>query len=69
MLLKQVWYIKHLSRKPVPVLNQSLYKEMFPNVKFKPPLTQLLAVFVCPTTGYHKEEISISLLTSPPQED
>ena len=37
------WGVDHLSRKPVPVFDHPLGKEMFPNVQSEPPLAQLRA--------------------------
>ena len=64
----QAWGINHLSRKPVPVFDHPLCKEMLPNVKFKPPLMQLWTIPTRPVNGYQGEELSTSLSTSPPQE-
>jgi len=60
----QAWSFDHLSRKPVPVFDHPLGKEMLPNVQSEPPLTQLLTIPMSPVAGYHRAELSTSL--SPP---
>lgn len=62
------WGIDHSSRKPVPVFDLPLGKEMLPKVQSKPPLRHLWVVPTHPLTGYHWEEITTSSLSSPPQE-
>ena len=37
----QAWGIDHLSRKPDPMFDHPLGKEMLPNVQSEPPLVQL----------------------------
>ena len=66
MLLKRqlAWGIDHLSRKPAPVFDQLVGKEMFPHVKSEAFLTQLWAIRMHPVNGYKGEEISTSLSTS-----
>ena len=61
------WSIDHLFRKPVPVFDHPLSKEMLLNTQFKPPLMQLWAIPKHPITGYQGEELSTSISTSPPQ--
>ena len=58
--------INQRSRKPVPVFDHPLSKEMLPNVQSKPPLVQLWTIPTRPIAGYQREGIGISLSTSPP---
>lgn len=61
------WGIKHFSRKPVPVVDHHLSKEMFANVQSKPTLTfpwvpgrkdhHFLLLF--PTSGSWKDPLSL----------
>ena len=70
MLLEhwQAWGIDHLSRKPVPVLDNPLSEEMFPHVQPEPPWVQLWTIPMCPVPGSQGEELSTSLSMSSPQE-
>lgn len=72
---RQAWGINHLSRKPLPMFDHRLGKEMLPNhVKSETPLTDATlnhSHTFCPThsvPGSQEEELGTSLSTSPPQE-
>jgi len=64
----QAWGIDHLSRKPVPVSDHSLGKEMFPHVQSEPPFVQLWTIPMGLITGSQGEELSTFLSTSLPHE-
>ena len=59
---------KHLSRKPVPVFDDLIGKEMLPAVKSEYPPVQLWTIPTCSIIDSQWEELSTSLSTSPPQE-
>ena len=63
----QAWGFDYLSRKPLPVLNHPLDKEMLPDVQSEPPLGQLWTIPTRPGTGSQGEELSTSLSTFCPQ--
>ena len=65
---RQGWGIDHLSRKPVPVFDHPLGKDMLRNVQSKPALVQLWTIPTRPIAGDQGEEFRISLSTSSPQE-
>ncbi|KAK4818247.1 hypothetical protein QYF61_009422, partial [Mycteria americana] len=49
---------------PVPMLDNPLGEEKFPNIQSKPPLAQLEAISSCPITCYLGEETDPHLSTT-----
>ncbi|KAK4824605.1 hypothetical protein QYF61_016874 [Mycteria americana] len=49
---------------PVPMLDNTFSKEIFPNIQSKPPLAQLEAISSCPITCYLGEETNTHLATT-----
>jgi len=45
------------------MLHNSFCKEIFPNIQFKPPLTQPEAIASCPVASYLGEETNTCLTT------
>ncbi|KAK4832389.1 hypothetical protein QYF61_022244 [Mycteria americana] len=48
----QGWRLNHFPGQPVPMLDNPLGEEKFPNIQSKPPLVQLEAISSCPITCY-----------------
>ncbi|KAK4826388.1 hypothetical protein QYF61_008059, partial [Mycteria americana] len=55
---------QHQSSQPVPMLDNPLGEEKFPNIQSKPPLAQLEAISSCPITCYLGEETDPHLSTT-----
>ncbi|KAK4831375.1 hypothetical protein QYF61_017506 [Mycteria americana] len=60
----QGWRLNHFPGQPVPMLDNSLGEEKFPNIQSKPPLAQLEAISSCPITCYLGEETDPHLSTT-----
>ncbi|KAK4818350.1 hypothetical protein QYF61_011447 [Mycteria americana] len=56
VLLKYGWRLNHFPGQSVPMLDNPLGEEKFPNIQSKPPLAQLEAISSCPITCYLGEE-------------
>ncbi|KAK4832178.1 hypothetical protein QYF61_020958 [Mycteria americana] len=54
----------HFPGQPVPMLDNPLGKEIFPNIQAKPPLAQLEVVSSCPMACYLGEETDPHLATT-----
>ncbi|KAK4809954.1 hypothetical protein QYF61_002911 [Mycteria americana] len=62
--LEQGWRLNHFPGQPVPVLDNPLGEEKFPNIQSKPPLAQLEAISSCPITCYLGEDTNPHLSTT-----
>ncbi|KAK4827284.1 hypothetical protein QYF61_016430 [Mycteria americana] len=60
----QGWRLNHFAGQPVPMLDNPLGEEFFPNIQSKPPLVQLEAISSCPITCYLGEETDPHLSTT-----
>ncbi|KAK4814532.1 hypothetical protein QYF61_022021 [Mycteria americana] len=60
----QGWRLNHFPGQPVPMLDNPLGEEKFPNIQAKPPLVQLEAISSCPITCYLGEETDPHLSTT-----
>ncbi|KAK4831242.1 hypothetical protein QYF61_016474 [Mycteria americana] len=60
----QGWQLNHFPGQPVPMLDNPLGEEKFPNIQSKPPLAQLEAISSCPITCYLGEETDPHLSTT-----
>ncbi|KAK4822062.1 hypothetical protein QYF61_008871 [Mycteria americana] len=60
----QGWRLNHFPGQPVPMLENPLGEEKFPNIQSKPPLVQLEAISSCPITCYLGEETDPHLSTT-----
>ncbi|KAK4829729.1 hypothetical protein QYF61_006190 [Mycteria americana] len=60
----QGWRLNHFPGQPVPVLDNPLGEEKFPNIQSKPPLVQLEAISSGPITCYLGEETDPHLSTT-----
>ncbi|KAK4818041.1 hypothetical protein QYF61_004568 [Mycteria americana] len=60
----QGWRLNHFPGQPVPMLDNPLGEEKFPNIPSKPPLAQLEAISSCPITCYLGEETDPHLSTT-----
>ncbi|KAK4817835.1 hypothetical protein QYF61_000670 [Mycteria americana] len=60
----QGWRLNHFPGQPVPMLDNLLGEEKFPNIQSKPPLVQLEAISSCPITCYLGEETDPHLSTT-----
>ncbi|KAK4826281.1 hypothetical protein QYF61_006728, partial [Mycteria americana] len=60
----QGWRLNHFPGQPVPMLDNPLGEEKFPNIQSKPPLAQLEAISSCPITCYLGEETNPHLSTT-----
>ncbi|KAK4815879.1 hypothetical protein QYF61_009930 [Mycteria americana] len=60
----QGWRLNHFPGQPVPMLDNPLGEEKFPNIQSKPPLAQLEAISSCPITCYLGEETDPYLSTT-----
>ncbi|KAK4831319.1 hypothetical protein QYF61_016808 [Mycteria americana] len=58
------WRLHHFPGQPVPMLDNPLGEEKFPNIQSKPPLAQLEAISSCPITCYLGEETDPHLSTA-----
>ncbi|KAK4830122.1 hypothetical protein QYF61_008549 [Mycteria americana] len=58
------WRLNHFPGQPVPMLDNPLSEEKFPNIQSKPPLAQLEAISSCPITCYLGEETDPHLSTT-----
>ncbi|KAK4821930.1 hypothetical protein QYF61_004933 [Mycteria americana] len=58
------WRLNHFPGQSVPVLDNPLGEEKFPNIQSKPPLAQLEAISSCPITCYLGEETDPHLATT-----
>ncbi|KAK4829526.1 hypothetical protein QYF61_005165 [Mycteria americana] len=58
------WRLNHFPGQPVPMLDNPLGEEKFPNTQSKPPLAQLEAISSCPITCYLGEETDPHLSTT-----
>ncbi|KAK4830590.1 hypothetical protein QYF61_011825 [Mycteria americana] len=58
------WRLNHFPGQPVPMLDNPLGKEKFPNIQSKPPLAQLEAISSRPITCYLGEETDPHLSTT-----
>ncbi|KAK4832711.1 hypothetical protein QYF61_025172 [Mycteria americana] len=58
------WRLNHFPGQPVPMLDNPLGEEKFPNIQSKPPLAQLEAISSCPITCYLGEETDPHLSTT-----
>ncbi|KAK4815185.1 LOW QUALITY PROTEIN: hypothetical protein QYF61_021045 [Mycteria americana] len=58
------WRLNHFPGQPVPMLDNPLGEEKFPNIQSKPPLAQLEAISYCPITCYLGEETNPHLSTT-----
>ncbi|KAK4815015.1 hypothetical protein QYF61_013467, partial [Mycteria americana] len=56
--------LNHFPGQPVPMLDNPLGEEKFPNIQSKPPLAQLEAISSCPITCYLGEETDPHLSTT-----
>ncbi|KAK4827171.1 hypothetical protein QYF61_015133 [Mycteria americana] len=61
---KQGWRLNHFPGQSVPMLDNPLGEEKFPNIQSKPPLAQLEAISSCPITCYLGEETDPHLSTT-----
>ena len=52
----QGWCFHHLPVQPVPMLDQPVSEDIFPNIQSKPPLAYLEAISSCPIACYLGEE-------------
>ncbi|KAK4828081.1 hypothetical protein QYF61_023141 [Mycteria americana] len=60
----KAWRLNHFPGQPVPMLDNPLGEEKFPNIQSKPPLAQLEAISSCPITCYLGEETDPHLSTT-----
>jgi len=60
----QGWGLNHLPGQRIPMPFHSFSEEIFPNIKSKPPLTQLEAIASCPIAIYLGEETNTCLTTT-----
>ncbi|KAK4822623.1 hypothetical protein QYF61_017828 [Mycteria americana] len=60
----QGWQLNHFPGQSVPMLDNPLGEEKFPNIQSKPPLAQLEAISSCPITCYLGEETDPHLSTT-----
>ncbi|KAK4831237.1 hypothetical protein QYF61_016335 [Mycteria americana] len=58
------WRLNHFPGQPVPMLDNPLGEEKFPNIQSKPPLAQLEAISSCPITCYLGEKTNPHLSTT-----
>ncbi|KAK4806229.1 hypothetical protein QYF61_013373 [Mycteria americana] len=58
------WRLNHFPGQPVPMLDNPVSEEKFPNIQSKPPLAQLEAISSCPITCYLGEETDPHLSTT-----
>ncbi|KAK4826774.1 hypothetical protein QYF61_011401 [Mycteria americana] len=58
------WRLNHFPGQAVPMLDNPLGEEKFPNIQSKPPLAQLEAISSCPITCYLGEETDPHLSTT-----
>ncbi|KAK4810988.1 hypothetical protein QYF61_014460 [Mycteria americana] len=58
------WRLNHFPGQSVPMLDNPLGEEKFPNIQSKPPLAQLEAISSCPITCYLGEETDPHLSTT-----
>ncbi|KAK4828027.1 hypothetical protein QYF61_022804 [Mycteria americana] len=58
------WRLNHFPGQSVPMLDNPLSEEKFPNIQSKPPLAQLEAISSCPITCYLGEETNPHLSTT-----
>ncbi|KAK4830637.1 hypothetical protein QYF61_012480 [Mycteria americana] len=58
------WRLNHFPGQPVPMLDNPLGEEKFPNIQSKPPLEQLEAISSCPIACYLGEETDPHLSTT-----
>ncbi|KAK4807052.1 hypothetical protein QYF61_018393 [Mycteria americana] len=58
------WRLNHFPGQSVPMLDNPLGEEKFPNIQSKPPLAQLEAISSCPITCYLGEETDPHLTTT-----
>ncbi|KAK4826595.1 hypothetical protein QYF61_010357 [Mycteria americana] len=58
------WRLNHFPGQSVPMLDNPLSEEKFPNIQSKPPLAQLEAISSCPITCYLGEETDPHLSTT-----
>ncbi|KAK4824382.1 hypothetical protein QYF61_014042 [Mycteria americana] len=61
---KMGWRLNHFPGQSVPMLDNPLGEEKFPNIQSKPPLAQLEAISSCPITCYLGEETDPHLSTT-----
>ncbi|KAK4828137.1 hypothetical protein QYF61_023935 [Mycteria americana] len=61
---EQGWRLNHFPGQSVPMLDNPLGEEKFPNIQSKPPLAQLEAISSCPITCYLGEETDPHLSTT-----
>ncbi|KAK4830416.1 hypothetical protein QYF61_010947 [Mycteria americana] len=62
--VRQGWRLHHFPGQPVPMLDNPLGEEKFPNIQSKSPLAQLEAISSCPITCYLGEETDTHLSTT-----
>ncbi|KAK4814103.1 hypothetical protein QYF61_008198 [Mycteria americana] len=62
--ISQGWRLNHFPGQSVPMLDNPLSEEKFPNIQSKPPLAQLEAISSCPITCYLGEETDPHLSTT-----
>ncbi|KAK4819569.1 hypothetical protein QYF61_007080, partial [Mycteria americana] len=60
----QGWRLNHFPGQSVPMLDNPLGEEKFPNIQSKPPLAQLEAISSCPMACYLGEETDPHLSTT-----
>ena len=60
----QGWGLHHFPAQPVPRPDLSFSKEIFPNIQYKTPLTQLEAIASRPIASYLGEETNTCLTTT-----
>ncbi|KAK4813829.1 hypothetical protein QYF61_001833 [Mycteria americana] len=63
-LVEEGWRLHHFPGQPVPMLDNPLGEEKFPNIQSKPPLAQLEAISSRPVTCYLGEETDPHLSTT-----
>ncbi|KAK4826677.1 hypothetical protein QYF61_010686 [Mycteria americana] len=61
---REGWRLNHFPGQPLPMLDNPLSEEKFPNIQSKPPLAQLEAISSCPITCYLGEETDPHLSTT-----
>ncbi|KAK4828407.1 hypothetical protein QYF61_026161 [Mycteria americana] len=64
LVTSQGWRLNHFPGQSVPMLDNPLGEEKFPNIQSKPPLAQLEAISSCPITCYLGEETDPHLSTT-----
>ena len=60
----QGWWLNHFSGQHVPMLDNPLSEEFFPNIQPKLPSVQLETISFCPISCYLGEETDIHLITT-----